>query len=78
MKGKTESDKTVAPPSPPPAPSADAPITLEEWATGQSRVDRQVEMLNAFVAEERVNKHRRDTSTNFVARYKAFAARPCK
>lgn len=60
---------------PQPNPANEA-LTLEQWAASRSSIDRQVELLNGFVAVQRAEGRFTATEAEWMAAYAAFAARP--
>lgn len=52
------------------------PITLEEFCTRLSQIDRRVEMIGAFHSVEKLAQRVKDTETAFAARYSAFINAP--
>lgn len=51
-------------------------LTLDQWAEARSKKDRQVELLNGFVALERAGGRFTNTEAGWNAAYLAFANRP--
>lgn len=70
-KSPAEEPDTLPQPDP-----ANEPLTLEQWAAARSRSDRQVELLNGFVAVQRAAGRFTATDAEWRTLYAAFAARP--
>jgi hypothetical protein len=58
------------------APPAEPEVTLDQFGIELSHRDKRVELLNAFVFAERQAKHFKDTKTNYLTRFDAFADQP--
>jgi hypothetical protein len=63
-------------PEPQAAPQTEEPLTLDQWAVEQSRTDKRVELLNAFVAVTRAAGTNAMLRSAWNAGYAAFATRP--
>lgn len=66
---------TPAAASAPAAAPAPVTITLAEFCLRHSKVERSIELLNAFFAIEEHAGRTSGTETDFVARLAAFATR---
>lgn len=53
-----------------------APISLTEFCLSHSKVERSVELLNAFFAIETAAGRTSGTALDFINRLHAFAAQP--
>jgi hypothetical protein len=58
------------------APQIEEALTLDQWAVEQSRADKRVELLNAFVAVTRAGGTNAMLRNEWQAAYSAFANRP--
>ncbi|HEX7642016.1 MAG TPA: hypothetical protein VF472_07355 [Burkholderiaceae bacterium] len=57
-------------------PQPEPEVTLEQFGIELSRRDKRVELLNAFVFAERLAMRFKDTKTNYLTRFDAFADQP--
>lgn len=63
------------PPVPPPDPVVEE-LTLEEFCMRRSRVDRRVELIGAFYADQTRTQQFKATEDAFAARLDTFANLP--
>lgn len=58
------------------AAPAEHEITLEQFAIELSARDNRVELINAFVFTERVERHFKDLEGKYNARFQSFLTKP--
>jgi hypothetical protein len=62
-------------PAAPEAPVEDG-MTLTEFCIRLSKVDRRVELIGGFEADEKRAGHVKDSEAAFAARFQAFVTKP--
>lgn len=53
-----------------------AEVTLDEFCTRHSKVDRRVELIGAFHSDEVRNGRVKDLESKYLERFEAFATQP--